>query len=166
MVTIEWDQLLVKKDWENALSLLLAEARASCLEDDIDRQIACQKQLGNFINLSPTGVDELNQIALNASREIRNDQRANRIAAIDIYLEQIQNSALKLEGITTAVNQERSMHFTKTIEILNQASSSIDVLVKMEKQLTEPNQDLILRIDAVSKSIQELFVLADELKNG
>jgi hypothetical protein len=166
MLNIEWDQLYVKKDWANALDQLLAEARVSGIENQAERLFVCQEDLLKFIELAPTDAEDLKLIAKDAIKNLQYIQVSDDLKAIDQYLLALQDPAIQLEGITTAMDQEKSRLFTKTIEILNQASSSIDVLVKMEKQLTEPNQDLILRIDAVSRSIQELFVLAEELKNA
>jgi hypothetical protein len=165
MLNIEWDQLSLKKDWTEALQQLLAEARASCLDGDINRRLACQQELATFIKLSPSDTQDLKSIAMSAVQMIYDDQLDGTIKAIDQYLLQLQGPVDQLEEIVTDVQQERSMRLTRTIEILNQASSSIDLLVKMERQMTEPNQNLILRIDAVNRSIQELFALAEELKN-
>lgn len=165
MSTIEWDQLFVEVDWANALNRLLAELRVACAENDGLKRSQCQIQLSDFCKNVPEEYGTLNRIALNSIEDLFIDDLTVIIAAIDRRQAELQNQISLIQSVTAEINkEERSIRFSKTLEILNQAASSIDVLVKMEKQMTEPNQHLILQIDAVSKSIQELFALAEELK--
>lgn len=158
MSTIELDQLGLNIEWASVLDAILAKARAACLQNDHNMRVECQEQLIEFIESTPARLIDLDVIAANVNSYLFMDQITESVAAIDRNQLELRSAVNTLDKVTKeARKNERSLHYCNTVDILKQASKSIDVLLNLERQMTDPDLDLIVRIDAISKSIQALF---------
>lgn len=161
MATINWDTLVTINDWARALQQLLADARAAISADDQDAKLDAQDALRTYTKRSPVECEFLDNIALRAINDLFDsvaESALNKIAARNAELQQ----ATKLIKVvsTQAQKDAKAIQFEKVISALDKAKSAAETLKSLETSLSQPDQNLLSKIKAVTDAIDALGQLA------
>lgn len=157
MAAVKWDELLTIQDWSTALGTILDEARVAIEQNNSNKRLELQDLLVEYVKKSPVKCNALDDIASKAVHDLFLSQIEASLQAIASRNAELKKATDLIVGVTEQVKKDRkAIMFENTLESLNKVSSSINTIKALEKQLENPDQNLLNKIIAVDDAIKEL----------
>lgn len=161
MANINFDTLVLRKDWAGALQSIIDEAADAIAQNDDDKKIALQALLKTFIKRSPTMVDDLDDIALKSIDDLTNSVIADAITGIKKRNDDLKAATKKIEDAADEAQKDaKTIQLKTVIDVLDRSKAAVETLKNLEKRLASPDQDLLAKIAATTAAIEELLKLA------
>jgi hypothetical protein len=151
---IKFDELITIEDWSNALRKILDAAVKATEDKDAQGRQDLMDLLLTFIKRSPAKVEVLDVIAREAIDDLA-------LAEISSSLERISSRSTELNravGLIGAVTAEatkdaRELQLESTLDALAKAKAAIDAFNKIEKAVSNPDQNLLQKLTASADAI-------------
>lgn len=151
---IKFNELVGIDEWAAALRKILDAAVAATADKDAEDRQALMDLLLTFIKSSPAKVEVLDVIAREAIEDLS-------LAEISASLERISSRNAELVravGLIDAVTAEakkdaRTLQLETTLDALAKAKAAIDALTKIEKALSDPDNDLLAKLKGSGEAI-------------
>lgn len=157
MPNIVWEDLRFIKDWSAALNQILAEAKTAREANDFDARQELHELLLQFIKNSPPNCEALDKIARRASADIFEEQTGAAVAAITARMNELKAATGLIEGVT-AENKEntKSLQLKNVVSAIDKAKNAVESLKTIERALTNPDNNLLGKIEALLRAVDEL----------
>ena len=161
MANINFDLLVTIEDWAGALQQLLDDAKAAIQANDQQAKLNAQGALRTFTTRSPVEAEFLDNIALRAINDLFLSVASAALAAIAARNAELQEATQSITDVTfKAEKSAKSIQFQKVISAMDKAKSAALALKALENSMTQPDQNLLGRIRAVTDAIDALVRLA------
>lgn len=160
MPNINWDELRFIKDWSAALTQILAEAKTAREANDSEARQELQDLLLQFVKNSPPNCEALDKIARRAAEDLFIEQTSAAVAAISARMNELKSATGLIEGVTSE-NKEtaRSLQLKNVTSAIDKARNAVQALKTIERALANPDNDLLTKIEALLRAVDELQVI-------
>jgi len=156
----DWDSLNTFADWSKVLHELLAQASQAVQSRDIDKKVAAQEELNQFIMHSPNTISgQLDDIASKAVHDIFIVTTEEAISKISGRTAELTKHTKTVIAVTAeAEKAAKSIKLETATKVINSATTVIRDLAELRNAVRDSTdeQALAAKIDKAVKSIQDL----------
>ena len=156
MENIKWNKLPKIADWAKVLSDLLGEAKSAVANNDSDKRLEIQRLLVRYTEKSPLKCAALSKIASEAAEDLflnQVDESLKAMAFRNADLEKLMELVNNVTG--EARKDEKELQFENLIETLETIKGIAETLKDVEGTLTDQEADVLAKIEAVTKAVEE-----------
>lgn len=166
----DWDSLNTFADWSKALHELLSQASQAVQSGDINKKVAVQEELNQFIMHSPNRFsNQLDEIASKAVDDIfitTTQEAISRIAGRTAELSKHTKTVIAV--VEEAERAAKSIRLETATKVINSATIVVRDLADLKNAVrgSADEQALATKIDRAVKSIQDLVPIVISISDA